>query len=239
MPIKSSTWKKHNEAFRAKRVSKKVSSYKMVAKVLANRAEAKEVVTNISATLTNETAATQVVKAINLVAEGNDYNTRVGRKITHKYCEINIVVYNVGGAGVLSVGDAGFWSVVLDLQPNGALPLFADIYESTILNNAGTAFKNTRLYQDRFRVLAHEDWTVECCQTTTVSLGASPYRIKRYIDMSKLTGKDATGNFNGTGATIGDFNSGALLFIFASSLSGTGVSTTNLVAQSKYRFTDV
>jgi len=90
------------------------------------------------------------------------------------------------------------------------------------------------LYQDRFLVLAMENFSVG-----TMSGGSADYRMDRYVPMGNARGPDATANFNGTGTGISNINQGAVFLVFAQTNSATSV-TNPLVVQAgvKYRFTD-
>ena len=193
------------------------------------RIEVKDCLTYASTALQQGTVVgtASTVSLINAVATGTDVSNRIGRKVTHRNCTMKVLVTQ--GTGCTN-GDTGFWAVVLDRQPNGALAAFSDIFDTTNSPTLGLAEKNTRLYQDRFKVLAMEPWVIG-------PLGqGDPYRKDRFIDMSKLKSNDATANYNGTGATISDLNNGALLFVAAQ--SGSQALTSNVAYNAHYRFSD-
>lgn len=200
-------------------------------RVQARLPELKEITAFPSASLYGGTTANgTTLSLINAISEGSDSTNRIGRKITHAYLDIKV---QIKSTGVSSVADAGFWAVVLDRQVNGALPAFSDVYDTTSVTTVGLSPKNTLLYQDRFQILATDTWAVN-----TVSGAGAPYMCHRYIDMSKLSGRDKTCQFNGSGATIGDINTGAVYFICADTSGGATTGST-VTAGIKYRFYDM
>lgn len=195
--------------------------------------ELKEKITESTGTLYAATLANgTLVSLINGVAEGADSNNRIGRKITHAYLDCKIIIKNFAAG---SICDAGFWAIVLDRQPNGSLPAFSDIYDLATTSVAGLAPKNTLLYQDRFQVLATDTWSINAAAG-----GTGPYFCHRYVDLSKLTGRDRTAQFNGIAATIGDLNSGSIYFVCAdANTSTTSVTGSSVDGVFKYRFYDM
>ena len=180
---------------------------------------------NIAGGTTVGTAST--VSLINAIITGTDTNNRIGRKLTHRSCNMKVLISQSANC---TNGDTGFWAVVLDRQPNGALAAFSDIFDTTPGSTLGLAEKNVKLYQDRFKILAMETWIVG-----PVGQG-DPYRKDRWIDLSKLKGPDATANYNGTGGTIADLNNGALLFVSAQNASSSPQVT--VAYNANYRYTD-
>lgn len=203
----------------------------MVRRAIGSAAESKEVLNAFANTFN----ATQTyVKCLNLVAEGNDYNTRIGRSINHKYIECDVALYcQTSGSG--NVGDFGFWAIVIDRQPQGSLASFSDIFDGS----NGIAHRVTNQNQDRFKILAREEYAVGGnASSATATAGAVPYHLRRYIDLSRLKGTDAKTKFQGTGGTISDIDGVAILFVAASYLTTAAVNTL-LFANVKYRFTDL
>lgn len=172
------------------------------------------------------------VVVLNAMAEGTEQNTRVGRKITHAFLELEVSLYNNVGA------DFGFFSVVLDRQSNGTAAAYSDIYDianyGATYVDAGSAFKNTLVYQDRFVVLKRQDFSIGC---TGSSAGSIPLKMKINIPLSKLKASDAVAMYNSASAVTP--NTGALYFTIAT--SGTGASLANPTyynLNARYRFTD-
>lgn len=213
----------------------------LVKRMISSKAEAKEVLTSLTSTL-NATQSNVIL--ISGVAEGTDYNQRVGRSVSHKYIQIRVIInQQPQSAAANTFGDAGFWSIVLDRQPNGALSSFTNIYDTSAgAAVPGLAFRNTALYQDRFIVLAREEWSTGSTVTgnvgSTGGSGAAPYVCERFVDLTKKIGRDGQQKFNGTDATISSINEGALLFVVASSNSTANVPI-SVIGNAKYRFTDM
>jgi len=220
--------------FKARRTAKKVSTFKMVARVLAKSAEKKqtEIFNNQALDLYGNTAANgSLVTLVSGVATGTDNVNRIGRKVSHASLEYTVMMYS-GTAGPSSA----FVAAVLDRQPNGAAPAFSDIFDVSTITTSFYALHNTILYQDRFKVLS-----IDRVSMSTLASGNPQTVVHRYVDLSKLGGRDQTANFNGTGATVGSINEGAIFLVFGSinvpgAQSGLGVLGG---FGSKYRFTDV
>lgn len=212
--------------------------------VIRGDAEKKEVLTSVSVTLN----ATQTsVQLINGCAQGTTGITRVGLEITHGYIEVSLGIINSVLATNLTGpynGDWGFWALVLDRQPNGALPSFGAIFDDSVGGQPGNDFRITTTNQDRFKILKREEWSVGCgsatpTSSTTLSVtGAPPYHCKEYLDLSKLKGPDAKVNFSGSGSSIASIDSGSVYFVIAGCTSDAD-NTTPVVGQVKYRFSDV
>lgn len=225
--------------------SRRPTSYKKnsfaakVKKVLHQSAEHKEAVTNLNTDLNSTQTSVQVLNAI---AEGTSPISRVGRAVTHSYCEVDIAItFQNISSNIDPRGDFGFWAIVLDRQPNGALAAFGDIFDTT--NSVpGLAFRNTLNFQDRFKILCREEWVVGqmgiASAAALFSTGAQAYHMKKYIDMSNLEGNDATTNYLGSTANINTIDQGALLFVAASTVS-TATNAAHIYGQAKWRFTDV
>lgn len=190
--------------------------------------ESKEVITAAATVLYGGTTANGVTVALlNGIAEGLDYNNRIGRKIRAKYVDCSISVETGNN------GDYGFWAIVLDRQPTGSVPAFTDIFD-TAGTDVGLAPKNTNIYQDRFLLLAREEFAIG------INTQCPPYHVKRYVSMSKLQGRDATCNFSSSAATIAAINNGAVYIVAAAGDNSSAALTgTTFKFTTKYRFTDV
>lgn len=178
------------------------------------------------------TTPTSLVVLINGVATGTDTTNRIGRKVTSQYIEIKVCI-QCGISNTL--GDCGFWAIVLDRQSDGAAPAFSDIFDtSTAIATPGLAPRNTVLNAERFLILAIEQWAVAIGQQTP------PYYCQRFIDLRRLSHPDSTTNFNGTGATVSSIGTGGIFFVAASTLAtNTANFPTRVAFGSKYRFIDM
>lgn len=219
---------------------------RLIKKVIQGEAEKKEVLTSVSATATGTQS---FITLLNGIAQGTTALTRVGDEVTHCYIEISIGITNFvdtnAVAAALIQGDYGFWAIVLDRQPNGATPAYTDIFDNSLGVGTGTDFRITTTYQDRFKILSRNEWSVGCAGidngTATFVSGAQPYHIKEYVDLSKLgisNPLDQKANYSNTGATIASIDSGAIFFVWASTNTNADNNTT-LKGQCKYRFSDI
>lgn len=85
-------------------------------------------------------STTAFLAALNLVAVGANEHNRVGRRIEMQYVKITAALTPYGGAHDFPQVDYYRISIVYDRQPNGALPAYADIFQS--VDNAGTTTTN-------------------------------------------------------------------------------------------------
>jgi len=214
---------------------------KYIKAVIQNTAEKKQALTGIAATLNN---AQTVVTLVSGMSQGATGSNRVGDEINYVYFEVNIAAYNsVITTSTPPNGDCGFWSLILDRQPNGALAAFADIYDDSVGGISGLDFRTSLKNADRFLVLKTEEWSIGCGYLNTAGTystlsGAEPYKCKSFVDMRKK-GNDAKESFNaGTTGAITAIDSNAVLFVWASTLTTTN-NNTNLLAQVKCRYTDM
>lgn len=154
---------------------------------------------------------------ITTIAQGSDNTERIGRKITNKALQYDIAYAN----GTTDLGNTTPWpenyaaakfAIVWDKQPNGALATWADVYNTTTNVVTPMCFKNYNNI-DRFDILAVEDITI--CVS-----GPNAERRSRYIPLSLET------RFDGTGSTVADIQSGALIIVYAdNNASGAGQAT--------------
>ena len=176
------------------------------------------------------TATSQSIALMNSVGQGADTNTRIGRKIRHMSCQVRICIT---GYTTATLADSGFWALILDRQPNGALAAFTDMYDTT-LGLSGIAPRTILTSQERFKVLATEQWTA-----SAASQGGSAYICNKYIDMSKLKGQDGIATFSSGSTGIAAFNSGALLLVYAQNALNGIATPTSYNSSVVYKFTDV
>lgn len=173
-------------------------------------------------------SGTGVTALVESIAQGSDYTDRIGRKVTIKAVQYS-VVYDASpayqAAGVPNYGPfrQGRFMVVWDKQPNSALAGSGDILETTGNASAPMSAKDVSNI-DRFTILADEVFT--CGHAGPVALGA-----ERYIRCDLET------RFDGTGNTIADISSGAMLVLYLdNNNSGSLIST--LTGRVRLYFTD-
>lgn len=223
-------------AKRSKTAFKRTQSIRqIVKKTLTSVAEKKEADNSVSGFqlfnaggLPNTTGSLMFL--CNSVAEGTDWNQRVGLSIRHSYIQLAVSIVNTAGQ------DWGYYCIVYDRQPQGSLPVGSDIFDNanTPYNNLGYACRNTHLYPDRFQVIMHQDFRIGANNG-----GSEPWFMKHYVDLSKQKGRDAESRYSSTGSTIANINEGALYFFVGSGCNNNagGASTVNVFT--RYRFTDV
>lgn len=155
---------------------------------------------------------------LNGCSQGAAPNNHVGRAILMKSVQIRYTVTQSSGNGPSQVRTV----IVYDKQPNGAFP-------ATI----GTVFQIDRFDSpltmsnaDRFIVVMDE--VSESRQSTQVNISG-----QRYVKMSLPT------VFGGTGNTIADINSGALLMYISCNEDSAGTDVTPVDSFIRVRFTDI
>jgi len=196
--------------------------------------EKKEKLTYLNPNLYNATIATQsTVSLINGVAVGTLLQERVGRKIRHHGISINIQV--LPRTTGMTNPDCGFIAILLDRQPNSNLATFGDMYDLSPTGvNLAILPRNTNVFQERFKVLYTKEWHCPSFANGDAVL------YRDYVDLSKLSGPDATTNFDGNGAGIADINSGALLLVTCqNNVNQTVSGAMDMKILTKYRFTDI
>lgn len=222
---KNRAWKASQRASTSSKFSHARNKFRVVQPL--RTVERKEVLTYVNSTI-NEQTPTRIVSLINGVATGTDVTNRIGRKITHNYVEVKAFIQS----SATGSSDGGFWAIILDRQSDGTTPAFTDIYDTSVITVGGIAPRNTLVNQDRFRVLAQEDFL------TTLSGNDKPYYLSRFIDLRGMKDTDRTVNFNSTGSAASDINQGSIWFVAACCVSLTATPVT-VKAGIKYRFTDV
>lgn len=94
-------------------------------------------------------AAGGVVYNTTYIAEGTDFNTRVGRLINALYVQVDIWVKAPTNN---ATPDTGICAVVVDRQSNSSTPNVSDIFDNTTLRS-GQQFKKLSSNSERFVIL--------------------------------------------------------------------------------------
>lgn len=167
---------------------------------------------------------TGAVTLINGVATGTDFTQRIGRKI--KMVSVQIRGWLVPDDNIVNPNMARIM-VVYDSQPNGALAAVTDI----LLQADATSMMNLN-NRDRFRVLLDEQLasgprndTASIAVADNVSLSVNRY-VKCNWDVV----------FDGTAATIGSIQTGALLLVTVGMQAAGNANT--LTYSTRVRFID-
>lgn len=133
------------------------------------------------------------VISLDAIAEGTDFNQRVGRKIRSLYLQYNISVVTTITA---STNQSFPFSVyfVLDRQPNGTVPTVGQILDTSVVP-APYAMKNIQLFEERFKILKHH-------VGLSSGFGASQEdaMFSGYIDLTKIGSRDEVMHFAGSAA---------------------------------------
>lgn len=97
------------------------------------------------------TSSGLVVGLIN-IAEGTDFNQRVGRKVKLMYIQYDLIVTSTAVAPLPVVPTGYNFHIVLDRQPNNSLATIGQVLDTTV-TPAVSAMKNIGQYAERFKIL--------------------------------------------------------------------------------------
>lgn len=140
------------------------------------------------------------------IAQGSDNVDRIGRKITMASVQYDVAF----GATTTELGNTAAYpdtydvckmAIVYDKQPNGALATWSDVYAAPVSVAAPFSYKNYNNI-DRFDILATEEFSISLA-------GPNMERKQRYVPLKLET------RFDGTGNTVADIQSGALIVVWA------------------------
>lgn len=175
---------------------------------------------------------------LNGVAEGTDFNNRVGRRVRLKNVKLD---WWYSPTGLASAADFYRHIVFYDKQPNGATPSLADVLTS--INSSGTASSTAQDYmnlnnRDRFQILLDEriavpEGTAVATGQTAVIYGSEKLRVSRFIDLKSLKTQ-----FNGTSGTIASISTGSLYFMSVSLINANTAYPFNCQFASRVRYYD-
>lgn len=169
---------------------------------------------------------------------GTDFTNRVGRKVELKSVYIRGFVFPEAaasqGVAIDTIMEQARLIVFVDKQPNGAVPVVADL-----LNTASTASMLNLNNRDRFRIIHDETFEFDpyyFSNTATQSYVSATNQIKPVKYFKKLNIRTI---FNaGTAGTIADINSEALyMFWIGNAAAGTNTDV-NATVSTRVRFTD-
>lgn len=159
-----------------------------------NRVEMKFLDTNVAA---QDMSSGPTINLVNGIAQGTDYNNRVGRRFLMKKIQINLEI-NPGVAQ--TVAEQGRVLVVYDNQSNGAAPAIGDILSIS----STTSFMNLN-NRDRFKVIWDKRYK---CPVVAATNNSEFIQIDQYFRKCAL---EVTNS--GTGATVGSIATGGLYVI--------------------------
>jgi len=181
-----------------------------------------------------DTNNARYIRPLNLVAQGQDYNSRVGRKILIKSVYVRGTIFPQNAGGLAEPNTVARCLLIWDLQPNnGPIPNLSDIFQqyaagpTNIFNSSSLMNLN---YRERFVVLWDKEYTLGQV-TAAIANGESCRVVKKY----KKVGLSVT--YSGVAAlTIGEIATGALhLVVLGDATAGTAAQLTGVA---RIRFTD-
>ena len=163
-----------------------------------------------------------VVGILNGVAQGTDFNQRIGRSTSMKSI---LFRFNIEKTATDSEGCTCRCILFYDAQTNGVAPLVTDVLASASylspmnLNN-----------RDRFKILA------DCFMGTDAYDGGGPIVAGTFTEQNKTIFKkfNLECQFSGTGATVGSISTGGIFALFIASENN----TLAYELYSRIRFTD-
>lgn len=161
-------------------------------------------------------ATTGTITLINGIAQGSDFNNRIGRKVQIKSILLNGNLFSGPPPSNAVQGVQGMIAIIYDTQPNsGSLPAYTDIFQiadpNTVMN------LNNR---DRFKVLMKfrkgvNGWV----STVTPTVQGNPNNAI----FSKYKKCNLEQIFSATGNTIGGISTGALYFTSVGDVTGSQI----------------
>jgi len=145
---------------------------------------------------------TGTVTLLNGIAQGTDYNQRIGRKVTLKSILFKVSMGMATGASSSSLGAANRFLVVYDAQANATAPAVTDILATA--NFMSPMNLNNR---DRFKVLFEIVHCTGAYTKTTSLISAGDFYDTHESRYRKINLEE---QFSGTGNTIGSIATGSI-----------------------------
>lgn len=212
------TWRKRSRGYGGSRM------VNLIQKVIKSNSELKFNEQGSASFVT--VTGTLVVPLLDAIAEGTDSSDRIGRKIQLRSCSSHICLESAPSAQPFSA-----W-LVLDRQPNGTSPTFADMFTS-VSAVPSLAHKNILNNEDRFKILWH--CAFPDANNATVSANDTAIQhFEKFVNFEKrLSQADRTTEYEtvvaGTPVTNG------LYFVFA---MNSALATGTVAYDNRIRFTD-
>lgn len=193
--------------------------------------EKKMVDSNASLSLNNTGTGSGHTGLLNGLLLGTEMYQRIGRKVNVKSINIRCWVTKVAAQTV--VADFFRFALIWDEQPTGALPAFADIWQT--IDNAGTTAANIQGHANinntaRFRILRSHDMTVD---TYTANV---PYDNKVVTNWDWNVKMNTITQYNaGSTGAVTDIATGALYMVAHGISSATAVFNVAYSCRLKYQ----
>jgi len=170
------------------------------------------------------------------IAQGTDYNQRVGNVIRLSDLEINMYALSHASATVPTLIR---WAIVVDRQCSGNAMTYSQVFDTL----GGTvdptfALRNTQDWEDRFLILAEGRF---CAPLNTGGVSGPMGEFHRKFNLASLMGNLAGVKYSSTGSTIASIATNSIYFVAAPSSQAAFADPTNFPKLSfncKLRFTD-
>lgn len=213
--------------------SSKKFQTQLIKRVIDREAEKKEF-SNYSSGIALTTAGATFDTSV--VPQGSDLVQRVGRHIKWNSIvgKLQFGTQFANTASAPGAYDSAVFYVILDRQPNGATPTFANIFDTsaTVTCTAFAAHRNTAQNGKRFQILH----TQRCSLSAT---GPECLDYEFYVDLSRYPEKDMICEFAGSATASANTNS--IILAYGDQLAGASTTSvgTLLTFNIKLRFVDV
>lgn len=161
------------------------------------------------------------INLLSTIANGTDVQDRIGRKISYHDIEI---VWDLTMSASHSLSNHKMW-IIFDNAPNGANPVWSDIFTSTVPYTLMNADQ-----KGRFKVICEEEITTQ--DSTGATFARCWFENVHGHKVLSLKGKMA--QFIGTSAGIASIDKGAIYMCVISDTAGSV--TVNL--QNKIQYSD-
>jgi len=175
-------------------------------RLLNRREERKYIETAVTA---GDMSASGIIGSLIEIAEGTDFNERVGRKIRLQYIQYDLFASN---EPAVNNPYEGIFHIVLDRQPNNAVPAYGDVIDITVAKTYN-GHKNVQLFEERFKIL-------QSFPFYSSGNSGEAFRARGFIDLSKSPEVDQVVHYNGS--ALGTPNTNNLLLLYASNEPTTG-----------------
>lgn len=217
---KKTIWVKNKKArFNPSSTSRLTNELKLARLMSGN--EERKYLDNYNNDATGATTSGTLV-GLNSIAEGTDFNQRIGRKVRAKYLEYD-VAFTPGSTQVLTANYT--WAIVLDRQPNNALPTYANVFDTSVITTKPFTFKNVAQFQERFKIIKQVVGQVQVGSSGFAT--GNECRCKGYLPLISTQGKkDDIIHWSGSGSGVPNTNN--YVFIYSSDL-GTGANISPII----------
>lgn len=163
---------------------------------------------------------------INQIAQGTDFQQRIGRLVLAKYVQVDLFL---SAPTLAAQVDYGLVALVVDSGPEGALATAADIYSIFALYN-GMPFRNLAVNADRFKVLKQSTYMVQNAVN-------GPNIEWRERWMVRVPLKNSKVRYTGAGGAIPETNA-IIMVILSQANAGSVVTSPALTMTTRFAYID-